>query len=1008
MAAHHHHHPPLHSLLHPHLHAVLHTAAEHGFPSPIWTATQPDEKRSLSSDKTITPGSSLKTLKATPSENTNSAADSPASSSPSSQLSSSPSKLSTEPMFSSPISDNHRTQSSLVPASSSSSSNAANSSKRREATLDPFARRRDQQQHQAHSRSHSQQHHQHKTENELWIEVADALRVVADALREEDHRAVLGEDHFITHVLTFLALSITHPGSCTDGDKQQEADAATAAAAASSSQHKRSPSADLAVSRAISSRLRGVVLAQTQCLRIMANLCIDNDENRSKLLAHDAPLFVLRLVKDTLAARGNDDDDDVFTDAVAVPFDDVTLMLLKTAMGALLNLQLEHAPSRRWLLRLHKPHRLSKSREDDGEVSDDEEGKPVGVAAKHLHSSTSTQQQPHSPFELGEHEAMQLLFATATDERVYTPARWASDPTQAELGAEVASWAARVVDDLIAFETEEAQAALQDGEEVSEPAMLASPWKIALASDKATWQRLVRVVGAFVPGKAAHGAREGGEDEDVDYSAFIDADLALLALSGELFERLSHVGKGNHAAARSFKTNGLVHLDALLNFIDEGTSPAFPDAAVDPDDADSLAKEVTRAKSNAVKAAVAMAGEDSNMATLFGTRGDSSFLKRMKTWLARAGERDDLTSCALLSIANLARSDENCVALVEQGGDLVPLIVDLLRRSNGSGGAGTSGGASSMLLAHAALGLLKNLSVSPSNKALLGSTPGLIDEALPPFLAEDRDHAQPIQFAVVGILKQLAFSPAGGVEQGAVKVCGRLSDLLALIARSKDEPTVLEATRVLVNLIRTLWSHQASSGGESTDVEGAKRAVQEDGRVVEALAGMIRRSSKYPVLINESLVGLTVLATAGGEGARKQADTICEALLGSYAPSPRRSNADGPPKRSSTLDSTATATSPGAPADTPADVLYDVLSRPSSETRMPVQFAQNGCTLLTTLAAVTRGVEQDKGQVSEAMQSLAIKMLPALRAMKAREASASPAVGPSVERAIEVCEKAAF
>ena len=59
-----HHHPPLSSLVHPHLHTILHIAQDHGLPSPQWTATTPDEKRSLSSDKTITPSSTMKTPQA--------------------------------------------------------------------------------------------------------------------------------------------------------------------------------------------------------------------------------------------------------------------------------------------------------------------------------------------------------------------------------------------------------------------------------------------------------------------------------------------------------------------------------------------------------------------------------------------------------------------------------------------------------------------------------------------------------------------------------------------------------------------------------------------------------------------------------------------------------------------------------------------------------------------------------------------------------------------------------
>lgn len=780
-------------------------------------------------------------------------------------------------------------------------------------------------------------------------------------------------------------------------------------------------------------------MAQTQCLRCLANLCIDNDANRSHLLQHDTPLFILTLIKNVLNSEP----------ANSSHFDEATLLLLKTAMGALLNLQLDHPPSRRWLLRLPKPRRHHHPHEQHGHLS--------GNSPQSHNNGASTEPDEanvavNSPFELEETATIGLLLAVAADARIYTP--WEAlnsilGPRAGEfeaeemfeddgaggsdsqenvypshknwatvvLGAEVASWAARVAEDLLAFEAEDAQAESDESADM-EPSMLATPAKIALASREETWPCLLTPLASFIwRNPRTHLSAEPPEGEiPEDAAAFVDADLAVLSLSGQLLEGCSHISKGHDSAAKLFKSHGLAHLDNLLDFIQYGVSPFGTNTSpiearlerfgLDRDDLSSVGKEVARAKANAVKAAVAIAGEDSNMAVLFGETGESPFLARMSEWLqVDRYQREDLVSCALLSIANLARSDQNCIALAKSSLDLVPLLVSLLQNKG------------SLLLTHAALGLLKNLSIPSTNKQLIGATPGIFD-ILPAFLSKERDQAQPIQFSAIGVIKHLAFSQLGGVAYNASAICRgtTLDSLLALIARTSDVPTRLESTRVLVNLIRTLSAPDSS--------EDAKKRLR-DRRVINALADMIRRSAKYPVLINEGLVSLTLLITGTDTDAKaEQAFVVSNALLGNVIA--QKSDRSSPtssiepldvsennnssaltrgqnvPNRSSTMDSTTSAYSSTTATNSPetaADILYDVLSRPSEVTRAPVQFSENACTLLTTASALHQ-------EGDEAIQSLAIKMLPALRALKARESGASTA--KAAVQAIEACEKAAF
>jgi hypothetical protein len=111
--------------------------------------------------------------------------------------------------------------------------------------------------------------------------------------------------------------------------------------------------------------------------------------------------------------------------------------------------------------------------------------------------------------------------------------------------------------------------------------------------------------------------------------------------------------------------------------------------------------------------------------------------------------------------------------------------------------------------------------------------------------------------------------------------------ILALVSRTDDVRLRSEATRVLVNIVRSLFSTKSlgmaelaaaspitptlhSSSGSSLDTEevmkrrGRPRVARRE--VAVALSEMVRLSERYPLLINEAIVGLTLLAGSGGAG----------------------------------------------------------------------------------------------------------------------------------------------
>jgi hypothetical protein len=107
-----------------------------------------------------------------------------------------------------------------------------------------------------------------------------------------------------------------------------------------------------------------------------------------------------------------------------------------------------------------------------------------------------------------------------------------------------------------------------------------------------------------------------------------------------------------------------------------------------------------------------------------------------------------------------------------------------------------------------------------------------------------------------------------------------LSQILALVIRSDSVPVKSEGTRVLVNVIKSLWSIDSAvspvSAAPSPIVNGgvANETVLEKERKRQAsmrtvltsecafaLANLVGRSGKYPLLVNEGVVALSLLST---------------------------------------------------------------------------------------------------------------------------------------------------
>ncbi|GBC01223.1 hypothetical protein RclHR1_00410050 [Rhizophagus clarus] len=256
-----------------------------------------------------------------------------------------------------------------------------------------------------------------------------------------------------------------------------------------------------------------------------------------------------------------------------------------------------------------------------------------------------------------------------------------------------------------------------------------------------------------------------------------------------------------------------------------------------------IIKSYGSCKAAVLKVIVSTAMSDNNMEPLF---GDDVILHRFLLWLNSGPERDDLQMCSALSLGNLARSDTHCTKLVHQFKIGEPLA-NVLKTSD------------NIKVQHAIISVLKNISLPVENKAIIGSL-GIIGLSAPLL---EKDTVQPVQSGVIGILKHLSSQISNsmkiivGEDPANTEIPTPLSRLLSLIKRTDEISVRSEGTRVLVNLVKNLWSElpDKESGGISIKTLRQKLNKLE---VVEPLVVMVVES-KYPILQNEGIIALTLL-----------------------------------------------------------------------------------------------------------------------------------------------------
>ncbi|PKI83274.1 hypothetical protein MVES1_003103 [Malassezia vespertilionis] len=490
---------------------------------------------------------------------------------------------------------------------------------------------------------------------------------------------------------------------------------------------------------------------------------------------------------------------------------------------------------------------------------------------------------PRARATMTEAGAVATVSALVGSERIYQVGSWAFGPPQGArpdwaeeimMRLRIASWGWSLVLTLLDTSDETGQQQLQ--------------------SEKrpVVWHA-EQVFHALTPLRAlaANTEKAPAFDEEFDLEEMVELEHAIyLGLSAVLddgvrsdaFCRLATVPYGEEPSA----------LQSMCEIVRQAIAlPLYLRVLVCKDqDAEQAAESVVATgRMKASHAIVAIAGNDANLDTLCPVTPDGQlasdhwFVAELTSAVLAEPELVRLP-CSMLALGNLARGEKQCIALAQVHG-LVDAVVAHMKNGN-------------MHVAHAAVGLLKNLAIPTTNKPRIAAT-GLVPTLLT-FLARERDMIQPLQYGAVGLLKHLANDVSHpdsvlflfGLLPAPAKPTEMVQVLLQLYRRTDQLHLKLETTRVFVHIIRSLWSanqtrvQEIAAKQHLTEAhvdEQIKLACTEmhDAAVLDALNALLRYGRTNAVLLSEGLLTLTLVYSANASTASDAATSLIQHVEGS-------------------------------------------------------------------------------------------------------------------------------
>ncbi|KAF5357793.1 hypothetical protein D9756_001613 [Leucocoprinus leucothites] len=439
--------------------------------------------------------------------------------------------------------------------------------------------------------------------------------------------------------------------------------------------------------------------------------------------------------------------------------------------------------------------------------------------------------------------------------------------------------------------------------------------------------------------------------------------------------------------------SGVPCLSTILDFVELGDyPPTWTDSGVfDDSERERKEKSFGMCKAALVKAVVEVAGEEKNSEVLWDDSNSGQpggrFISRMVGWIksyvAQASDktvhrpRDDLIIAASLSLGNLSRRSSSATALLVSPYSLAPVLASPLFLSPDT----------DLKVKHAVLGFLKNLaqsaSLSPVISKALGDS-GVVRQLRESGIWDERSDrmADVVQLNAIGVVKHLCsvdveHTFALTIPTFSSSASSGLEQILALVKRTDSIPVKSEGTRVLVNVIRSLWavepSNQPLSQERQRNREIATQLVLTQDSA-DALATLLACSGRYPVLINESILALTLLSMHS-DGGQLVLKALSKPMTPEVVQSPMESFATSP-----TSDVSSPAIIPPTSARPKLhvprhalDMLVFVLRNVDNPANYPQEVRVNVCSLLLQLTKHTP--EDDITRIKEAMRSTLEKLM---------------------------------
>ncbi|TFK76491.1 hypothetical protein BDN72DRAFT_885218 [Pluteus cervinus] len=376
------------------------------------------------------------------------------------------------------------------------------------------------------------------------------------------------------------------------------------------------------------------------------------------------------------------------------------------------------------------------------------------------------------------------------------------------------------------------------------------------------------------------------------YNTLIQADFDALEESCTLIESLSlDVEEVRHSLAKGWRDpgehRGVPCFSIILDFVEHGMYPPIW-SYISESRRQANEKVLGMCKGALIKAVVEVAGEDNSDELLWDwnvqDKAQNGFISRLVGWITSYVEdlerpagsppasdspnRDDLVICASLSLGNIARKDKIAKALLSPPLSLAPVLTSkyLIGRDT------------DIKIRHAVMGLLKHLAQPSKGSTTVRIALTQVDVVQRIVLSGIWDEAEDlmvnvVQLSAIGVVKNLCnnslehtfalvLPPKGSPPNAPTG----LQTLLQLIERSDSFPIKSEGTRILVNVVKTLWSCDVGTkdSDKAAEIQAQRRLAMNavlTSECAAALSQLVSRSAKYPILINEGVLAMSFFST---------------------------------------------------------------------------------------------------------------------------------------------------